>query len=215
MAISAVVAVGHETAESLVAEVAERANRLNVGPGRNPATEMGPVITEQARQRVADYIGRGKHDGATVVIDGRSRFAEGQPGFFIGPSILDNVTTDMDVYREEVFGPLLVVLRTNTFADAMRIVNENPYGNGAAIFTRDGGTAREFRRKVTAGMIGINVPIPVPTAPFAFGGWKDSLFGDLHVYGREGVMFNTRGKVVTERWPSGQSLISYGFPGSH
>jgi malonate-semialdehyde dehydrogenase (acetylating) / methylmalonate-semialdehyde dehydrogenase len=214
MAISAVVAVGEETAETLVAEVAARAASLNVGPGSNPSTDMGPVITEQARERVADYIGRGECDGATVVIDGRSRFAASEPGFFIGPSVLDHVSTDMDAYRDEVFGPLLVVLRTNTFADAMRIINQNTYGNGAAIFTRDGGVAREFRRKVSAGMVGINVPIPVPTAPFAFGGWKDSLFGDLHVYGREGVIFNTRAKVVTERWPREASQVSYDFPGS-
>ncbi len=215
MAISAVIAIGDDTADLLVAEIAQRAHKLKVGAGSSPTTEMGPVITADAKARVADYINRGQRDGADVVVDGRNLFAEDTTGFFIGPSLLDRVTTSMDVYRDEVFGPLLVVLRSNTFTDAMRIINQNPYGNGAAIFTQDGGTAREFRRNVTAGMVGINVPIPVPTAPFAFGGWKDSLFGDLHVYGREGVLFNTQGKVVTERWPREQSRLSYGFPGTH
>jgi len=215
MAISAAVAVGRDAGDALVAAVAERAGRLRIGPGSDRDSEMGPVITAEARERVADYVGRGARDGATVVVDGRDRFAEDDHGFFIGPTVLDEVTTEMDVYRDEVFGPLLVVLRADSFEEALGIVNDNPYGNGAAIFTNDGGVAREFRNRVTAGMVGVNVPIPVPTAPFSFGGWKDSLFGDLHVYGREGVLFYTRGKVVTERWPRGRTNLRYGFPGNH
>ncbi len=215
MAISAAVAVGREVGDALVAAVAERARRLRIGPGCDGDTEMGPVITAQARARVADYVARSQRDGAAIVIDGRERFAENEPGFFIGPSIVDEVTTEMDVYRDEVFGPLLVVLRAESFEEALEIVNANPYGNGAAIFTNDGGLAREFRNRVTAGMVGVNVPIPVPTAPFSFGGWKDSLFGDLHVYGREGVLFYTRGKVVTERWPRDRTKLRYGFPENH
>ena len=214
MAISAAVAVGRSNGDALVEAIAERARALNVGPGRDPGTQMGPLITAEARARTADYVGRGERAGAAVVVDGRDRFAPDTRGFFIGPSLLDDVTTDMDVYRDEVFGPLLVVLRADDFDQALQIVNANPYGNGAAIFTSDGATAREFRTRVTAGMVGINVPIPVPTAPFAFGGWKDSLFGDLHVYGREGVLFNTRGKVVTERWTRSSSSLNYGFPTS-
>ncbi len=215
MAISAAVAVGRDAGDALVAAVAERARRLRIGSGADRDSEMGPVITAEARQRVADYVGRGAHDGATVVVDGRERFGDDEPGFFIGPTVLDEVTTEMDVYRDEVFGPLLVVLRAESFDEALGIVNGNPYGNGAAIFTNDGGVAREFRNRVSTGMVGVNVPIPVPTAPFSFGGWKDSLFGDLHVYGREGVLFYTRGKVVTERWPRGQTNLRYGFPGNH
>jgi malonate-semialdehyde dehydrogenase (acetylating)/methylmalonate-semialdehyde dehydrogenase len=212
MAISTVVAVGGDTGDALVREVVDRGHELVVGSGSNAESQMGPLITAQARERVADYIGRGERAGATVALDGRKRFADDEPGFFIGPSVLDNVTTEMDVYRDEVFGPLLVVLRAESFEEALGIVNSNPYGNGAAIFTNDGGVAREFRSRVTAGMVGINVPIPVPTAPFSFGGWKDSLFGDLHVYGREGVLFNPRAKVVTERWPQKRSTVDYGFP---
>jgi malonate-semialdehyde dehydrogenase (acetylating)/methylmalonate-semialdehyde dehydrogenase len=212
MAISAVVAVGRETGDALVREVVDRGHELVVGPGTESESQMGPLVTAQARARVADYIARGERDGATVALDGRERFAEDEPGFFIGPSVLDNVTTEMDVYRDEVFGPLLVVLRADTYEEALGIVNGNPYGNGAAIFTNDGGVARDFRSRVAAGMVGINVPIPVPTAPFSFGGWKQSLFGDLHVYGREGVLFNTRAKVVTERWPQKRTSVDYGFP---
>jgi malonate-semialdehyde dehydrogenase (acetylating) / methylmalonate-semialdehyde dehydrogenase len=212
MAISAVVTVGSDTGDALVQGVARRGRELIVGPGSDGESQMGPLVTEQARTRVADYIARGERDGATVALDGRERFGEDERGFFIGPSVLDHVTTAMDVYRDEVFGPLLVVLRATSFEEALTIVNANPYGNGAAIFTNDGGVAREFRTRVTAGMVGINVPIPVPTAPFSFGGWKDSLFGDLHMYGREGVLFNTRAKVVTERWPQHRSNVDYGFP---
>jgi malonate-semialdehyde dehydrogenase (acetylating)/methylmalonate-semialdehyde dehydrogenase len=212
MAISAVVAVGQQTGDALVERVVQRGRELVVGPGADADSQMGPVVTAQARARVTDYIERGQRDGATVALDGRERFGDEEPGFFIGPSVIDNVTTNMDVYRDEVFGPLLVVLRAQSFDEALAIVNANPYGNGASIFTNDGGVAREFRTRVTAGMVGINVPIPVPTAPFSFGGWKQSLFGDLHIYGREGVLFNTRAKVVTERWPQHRSSVEYSFP---
>jgi len=148
-----------------------------------------------------------------AIVDGREVTVKGyENGFYVGPTILDNVTTDMEAYRDEVFGPLLVMLRAESFDAGLELINRNPYGNGAAIFTGDGGAAREFRSRVTAGMVGINVPIPVPMAYYSFGGWKDSLFGDLHVHGREGVLFYTRGKVVTERWPQRASGTDYGFP---
>ena len=213
MAISAVVSVGDETAERLAAAVVERARAMTVGPGADAQSEMGPVITAQARERVADYVGRGADEGAEVLLDGRTLEVAGHPdGFFVGPSILDRVTPAMSVYRDEVFGPLLVLLRAASFDEALELVNANEYGNGAAIFTADGGAAREFRHRATAGMIGINVPIPVPMAYYSFGGWKSSLFGDLHVHGREGVLFYTRGKVVTERWPQKAHGVDYGFP---
>ncbi len=213
MAISAVVAVGDATADALTAAVVERARALTVGPGDRPGSEMGPVISADAQGRVIDYAGRGEREGATLALDGRGLAVEGhEDGFWVGPSVLDHVTTEMDVYRDEVFGPLLVVLRAASFAEALALVNANPYGNGAAIFTSDGGAAREFRSRVSVGMVGVNVPIPVPMAYYSFGGWKDSLFGDLHVHGREGVMFYTRGKVVTERWPERASGVDYGFP---
>jgi malonate-semialdehyde dehydrogenase (acetylating)/methylmalonate-semialdehyde dehydrogenase len=211
MAISAVVSVGEETATALAAAVSERARALTVGPGDAAGSEMGPLVSAAARDRVSDYIGRGADAGATLALDGRDLHVDGD-GFFVGPTVIDHVTPDMDVYRDEVFGPLLVMLRAASFEDALELVNANPYANGAAIFTADGGAAREFRNRVDAGMVGINVPIPVPMAYFSFGGWKDSLFGDLHVHGREGVLFYTRGKVVTERWPERAHGVDYGFP---
>ncbi len=213
MAISAVVTVGDETADALAAKVVERARAMTVGPGADPQSEMGPVISAQARERVTTYVGRGADEGAQVALDGRELTVAGHDaGFFVGPSVLDHVTEEMSVYTDEVFGPLLVMLRAESFDAGLELINRNPYGNGAAIFTADGGAAREFRHRVTAGMVGINVPIPVPMAYYSFGGWKDSLFGDLHVHGREGVLFYTRGKVVTERWPQRASGTDYGFP---
>ncbi|WP_354697943.1 Putative 3-oxopropanoate dehydrogenase [Paraconexibacter sp. AEG42_29] len=213
MAISAVVTVGDEAGDALSAAVVERARALTVGPGAADGSEMGPVISPEARERVAAYAGRGADEGATLALDGRELVVAGhEGGFFVGPTVLDHVTPAMDVYKDEVFGPLLVILRAASFEDALALVNANPYGNGAAIFTADGGAAREFRSRVTAGMVGINVPIPVPMAYFSFGGWKNSLFGDLHVHGREGVLFYTRGKVVTERWPERAHGVDYGFP---
>ncbi len=211
MAISAVVSVGDETADALAAAVAERARAMKVGPGSQEGVEMGPLVTPEARDRVVSYIGKAGAGGAEVVLDGRELEVEGE-GFFVGPTVVDRVEPSMEVYRDEVFGPLLVMLRADSFDEALDLVNANPYGNGAAIFTSDGGAAREFRNRVQAGMVGVNVPIPVPMAYYSFGGWKDSLFGDLHVHGREGVLFYTRGKVVTERWPRRAHGTDYGFP---
>jgi malonate-semialdehyde dehydrogenase (acetylating) / methylmalonate-semialdehyde dehydrogenase len=201
MAISAVVAVG-AAGDALVDKVRERTERIVVGPGRAAGSEMGPVVTPEARDRVKGYIDGGAAAGATLVVDGRNLSVEGHAdGFFVGPTLLDRVTTDMAVYTDEIFGPVLVVLRADTFDAAIDLINANAYGNGTAIFTSNGEAARAFQRRVTVGMIGINVPIPVPMAFYSFGGWKDSLFGDRHMHGPEGVGFYTRAKVVTSRWP--------------
>ncbi|TDQ54205.1 CoA-acylating methylmalonate-semialdehyde dehydrogenase [Actinorugispora endophytica] len=201
MALSAAVAVG-DAADALVAALADRAKAVRVGPGQDAANEMGPVITAQARDRVAGYVASGAEQGAAVVVDGRDlRVAGHEKGFFVGPSLLDHVTPEMDVYRDEVFGPLLVVVRAADLDEAIELINANPYGNGTAIFTADGEAARRFQRGVRVGMVGVNVPIPVPMSHYSFGGWKDSLFGDTHIHGPEGVGFYTRAKVVTSRWP--------------
>jgi malonate-semialdehyde dehydrogenase (acetylating)/methylmalonate-semialdehyde dehydrogenase len=204
MAISAVVAVG-EAGDALVARLREKAAEVKVGPGRDPDSEMGPVVTPQARERILGYIDSGTQAGATLVVDGRDLTVTGhENGFFVGPCLFDHVTTEMDIYREEIFGPVLVVVRADTFGQALDIVNANPYGNGAAIFTSSGQAAKNFQRNVQVGMIGVNVPIPVPMAFYSFGGWKDSLFGDTHVHGPEGIRFYTRAKAVTSRWPDAQ-----------
>jgi malonate-semialdehyde dehydrogenase (acetylating) / methylmalonate-semialdehyde dehydrogenase len=201
MAISAVVAVG-EAGDALVANLKGKAGEINVGPGRDSRSEMGPVVTPEARDRIVGYVDRGEQAGATLVVDGRDLIVEGhEKGFFVGPCLFDHVTTDMDVYRDEIFGPVLVVLRADSYAEAIDIVNANPYGNGTAIFTSSGQAAKHFQRNVQVGMIGINVPIPVPMAFYSFGGWKDSLFGDTHVHGPEGIRFYTRAKAITSRWP--------------
>jgi malonate-semialdehyde dehydrogenase (acetylating) / methylmalonate-semialdehyde dehydrogenase len=211
MAISAVVAVG-DAADPLVDAIKERLPKVKVGPGTEPDSEMGPLITREHRDKVASYIDSGRDQGATVVADGRETAPDGG-GFFLGVSLLDNVTPEMDAYKDEIFGPVLSVVRAETYDDAVRMVNENPYGNGVAIFTRDGGAARQFQFEVEVGMVGINVPIPVPVAYYSFGGWKSSLFGDAHIYGPEGINFYTRGKVVTSRWPDpATSQIDLGFP---
>ena len=200
MAISAVVVVGD--ADPLVDAVAERARALRTGPGSDPASDMGPLITRVHRDRVAGYVDAALADGADVVVDGRGvRVPGGEDGFFFGPTLVDRVTPDMSVYQDEIFGPVLSVLRVDSLDEAIAMVNANPYGNGTAIFTRDGRSARRFRRDVSVGMVGINVAIPVPMAYYSFGGWKQSLFGDAHVHGMEGVRFNTRLKSVTTRWP--------------
>jgi malonate-semialdehyde dehydrogenase (acetylating) / methylmalonate-semialdehyde dehydrogenase len=211
MAISQVVAVGH-AADELVDAIKERLPKIKVGDGLDPTSEMGPLVTAQHRDKVAGYIDGAREQGATVVADGRETAPEGD-GFFLGVSLLDDVTPEMDAYREEIFGPVLGVTRVETYDEAVRLVNENPYGNGTAIFTRDGGVARQFQFDVQAGMVGINVPIPVPVAYYSFGGWKASLFGDAHIYGPEGIHFYTRGKVVTSRWPDpATSKVDLGFP---
>jgi len=206
MAISAVVAVGDcgaDTANELVAKIAEKAAKLKVGAGAEAGVEMGPLISRVHRDKVKSYVDAGVADGATLVLDGRDlKVAGHENGFFLGPTLFDHVTPQMSIYRDEIFGPVLVVLRAGTLDEAIALVNQNPYGNGTAIFTRSGGAARRFQHEIEVGMVGINVPIPVPMAFFSFGGWKQSLFGDLHVHGMEGIKFYTRSKVVTSRWLS-------------
>jgi malonate-semialdehyde dehydrogenase (acetylating) / methylmalonate-semialdehyde dehydrogenase len=214
MAISAAVAVG-PAGDDLVAAVSEKARAVKVGPGRETDSEMGPVVTAAARDRIVGLIGSGAEQGATLAVDGRGLTVPGhEKGFFVGPTVIDNVTREMDVYREEIFGPVLSVVRADSVDEAIALINANPYGNGTAIFTSSGEAARRFQRGVNVGMVGINVPIPVPMAYYSFGGWKDSLFGDKHVHGPEGVSFYTRAKVVTARWPhvEAASGASYHFP---
>ena len=211
MAISVVVAVG-EVAEPLVRAISDRIDNLKIGPGMQPDSEMGPLISKEHRTRVVDYINSGEAEGATVVCDGRVHSPE-QKGFYVGATLLDNVTTDMEVYRDEIFGPVLSVVRVQSFDDALDVIAKNQYGNGVAVFTRDGGTARQFQKNVQAGMVGINVPIPVPVGYHSFGGWDDSLFGDIAMYGPEGMRFYTKQKVITSRWPDPtSSQIDLGFP---
>jgi malonate-semialdehyde dehydrogenase (acetylating)/methylmalonate-semialdehyde dehydrogenase len=206
MAVSAVVVVGR--GDRLVAELGRRAAAITTGPGTDPASDMGPLITAAHRDRVAGYLATAGEEGAEVVLDGREvRVPGGEEGFFLGPSLVDRVTPSMAVYRDEIFGPVLAVLRVDTLDEAIALVNANPYGNGTAIFTADGHAARRFRREVTVGMVGVNVAIPVPMAYYSFGGWKQSLFGDAHVHGMEGVRFATRLKTVTTRWPSGGGTV--------
>ena len=201
MAISAAVAVGRG-ADDLVNAVAERARSVKVGNGVDPTSEMGPVVTAASKQRIEALIGSGANQGASLVLDGRGFSIPGyEGGFFVGPTLIDGVTTAMDVYREEIFGPVLSVVRADSIDDAISLINSNPYGNGTSIFTTSGEAARRFQRGVNVGMVGINVPIPVPMAFYSFGGWKDSLFGDKHIHGPEGVLFYTRAKVITSRWP--------------
>jgi malonate-semialdehyde dehydrogenase (acetylating) / methylmalonate-semialdehyde dehydrogenase len=212
MAISTLVAVGG-VGDDLVARIAARAATLRTGDGRR-GCDMGPLVTREHRDRVAGYVEAGEEAGAKVVVDGREVQADGgENGFWLGPTVLDHVSTDMSVYTDEIFGPVLVVLRVDTYEEALELINSNQYGNGTAIFTNDGGAARRFQNEVEVGMVGINVPIPVPMAYYSFGGWKNSLFGDSHAHGTEGVHFFTRGKVITSRWldPSHGGL-NLGFP---
>jgi malonate-semialdehyde dehydrogenase (acetylating)/methylmalonate-semialdehyde dehydrogenase len=213
MAVATVVAVG-DVADPLVKAIEARLPKVKVGPGSDPTAEMGPLVTKQHRDKVASYLDSSAEQGATVVADGRQHpLYDESDGFFLGVSLIDHVTPSMDAYRDEIFGPVLTVVRVPTYADAVKLINDNPYGNGTAIFTRDGGAARQFQFEVNAGMVGINVPIPVPVAYYSFGGWKHSLFGDLHMYGPEGIQFYTRAKIVTSRWPDpGTSKVDLGFP---
>jgi malonate-semialdehyde dehydrogenase (acetylating) / methylmalonate-semialdehyde dehydrogenase len=213
MAIATIVAVG-AVADPLVEAIKKRLPKVKIGPGTDPESEMGPLVTKQHRDKVASYLDSSAAQGATVVADGRDHpLFKGSEGFFLGVSLIDDVSTEMDAYKDEIFGPVLTVVRVPTYEAAVGLVNDNPYGNGTAIFTRDGGAARQFQFEVNAGMVGINVPIPVPVAYYSFGGWKSSLFGDLHMYGPEGVQFYTRAKIVTQRWPDpGTSKIDLGFP---
>src|SRR4051794_27110301 len=213
MAISVAVAVG-DVADELVERLRAKALDIKVGPGLDPESEMGPVVTAQARDRIAGYIAETPAD---VVVDGRELERDGD-GFWVGPTLLDNVSTDMDVYRDEVFGPVLSVVRVGSLDEAIELINRNSYANGTAIFTSSGHAARTFQRGIQVGMIGVNVPIPVPLAFYSFGGWKDSLFGDTHIHGPEGVRFYTRAKVVTTRWPEQDAGLLKGhlhFPTAH
>ena len=212
MAISVVVAVGG-SADPIVDAIKSRLPKIQVGPGSDPSAQMGPLGTREHRDKVASYLDTGREQGATVIADGRDHDSYQSAGFFLGPSLIAYVTPDMASYCNEIFGPVLEVVRVPTYADAVKLVNDNPYGNGTAIFTRDGGAARQFQFEVEAGMVGVNVPIPVPVAYYSFGGWKNSLFGDIHMYGPEGIQFYTRAKVVTARWPDpGTSSVDLGFP---
>ncbi len=222
MAVSVVVAVG-QAADGVVTRLADRARAVRVGPGLDQNSQMGPVVTAQARTRILRYLDEGLEAGADLLVDGRTVSVPGhEAGFFLGPCLFDRVDPDMSIYRDEIFGPVLVVVRADTVAQAVEMVNANPFGNGVAVFTSSGRVARDFAREVTVGMVGVNVPIPVPMAYYAFGGWKSSLFGDTHVYGAEGVSFYTRAKVVTTRWPdpvpvsaapAGEADLS--FPATH
>jgi malonate-semialdehyde dehydrogenase (acetylating) / methylmalonate-semialdehyde dehydrogenase len=215
MAVSVLVAVG-PVADPLVEAVAARVAKLRLGPGTDPDTDVGPLVTGQHRDRVVAYVAGAGAEGATVVVDGRTTTPVGQgleQGFFLGPTIVDRVRPGMAVYDDEIFGPVLSVVRVETYDEAVALVNDNPYGNGVAIFTRDGGAARAFEVDVQCGMVGVNVAIPVPVSYYSFGGWKDSLFGDAHMYGPAGIDFYTRAKVVTSRWPDpATSSVDLGFP---
>ncbi|SEP78636.1 malonate-semialdehyde dehydrogenase (acetylating) / methylmalonate-semialdehyde dehydrogenase [Lentzea xinjiangensis] len=213
MAISVVVAVG-EIGDELVSKIAARTRELHpsVLPGTDPSAQMGPLVTGAHRDKVRSYVDAGEAAGAALVVDGRGYAPEGREnGFWLAPTLFDHVTRDMTIYTDEIFGPVLSVVRVGTFEDALELVNANPYGNGTAIYTGDGLAAREYQRRVHVGMVGINVPIPVPMAYYSFGGWKDSLFGDTHVHGAEGVKFYTRAKAITARWPQ-QHGVNLGFP---
>ena len=211
MAISVVVAVG-DVGDRLVDAIALRLPKLVIGDGADSGTDMGPLISAEHRDKVAGYVAAGESAGATVVVDGREAAVPSE-GFFLSPTLFDHVGSGMSIYTDEIFGPVLSVVRADTYDDALALVNSNQYANGTAIFTRDGGAARQFQFDVEVGMVGINVPIPVPVAYYSFGGWKSSLFGDSHMYGPEGINFYTRGKVVTSRWPDpATSSVDLGFP---
>jgi len=215
MAISTAVAVGR-AGDALIDKVLERAGRLRTGPGLDPSSDMGPLVTGAARDKVSGLIETGVNEGAKLVLDGRGvRVEDHDDGFYVGPTLFDEVRPHMEIYKQEIFGPVLIVLRVADIDEAIQMINDNPYGNGTAIFTANGAAARKFQNEVQVGMIGVNIPIPVPMAFYSFGGWKDSLFGDLHVHGPEGVAFYTRGKVVTTRWPVPRdSAVELGFPTS-
>jgi malonate-semialdehyde dehydrogenase (acetylating)/methylmalonate-semialdehyde dehydrogenase len=212
MAISASVTVGN-AGDELMKKVRERIAGLKIGPGHDAGNDMGPVVSPAARDRILDYIDRGERAGATLAVDGRSlRVAGYESGFFIGPTLFDNVSPEMSIYRDEIFGPVLVNVRVATLDAALSLLRANPYGNGTSIFTRSGAAARRFQSEVDVGMVGINIPIPVPVGYYSFGGWKASLFGDLHIYGEDGFRFYTRGKVVTSRWHDSNAGVDLGFP---
>lgn len=211
MALSVAV-VEDSVADALVAKLADAARAVKVTAGDQPGADMGPVITAAAKERIEGLITSAAEQGATLVVDGRGYTVPGyEGGFFVGPTVVDHVTTDQDVYRTEVFGPVIDIVRVSGLDEAIDVINANPYGNGTAVFTSSGESAREFRRRVKVGMVGVNVPIPVPVAWHSFGGWKDSLFGESHIYGPEGVRFYTRGKVITQRWPHREKPAAASF----
>ncbi len=213
MAVSVLVAVD-PVGDELVERIARRIAELKVGPGSAPDSQMGPLVTGAHRDKVASYLDAGAAEGAALAVDGRSHAVQGEPGgFWLGPTLFDHVKPGMSVYEDEIFGPVLSVVRVGSYDEGLALINANPYGNGTALFTNDGGAARRFQHEVEVGMVGINVPIPVPVAYYSFGGWKNSLFGDAHAYGEDGVRFFTRGKAVTQRWldPS-HGGINLGFP---
>lgn len=214
MAISVAVPVGDETADRLIEKLVPKIQSLKVGPAADRSSEMGPVITKDAQAKIKGYIDSGVAEGAKLVVDGRELSLQGyENGNFVGGTLFDNVTTDMKIYQEEIFGPVLAVVRAKAYLDAVKMINDHEYGNGTALFTRDGDTARHFMNAIEIGMVGINVPIPVPVAHHSFGGWKRSLFGDHSIYGPEGVNFYTRLKTVTTRWPTGiRSGAEFSFP---
>jgi malonate-semialdehyde dehydrogenase (acetylating)/methylmalonate-semialdehyde dehydrogenase len=211
MAISVLVTVG-DAGDALMPKIVDRLEKIKVAPGDEDGAEMGPLVTAAHRDRVVGYIDKGVEEGAILVADGRA-LSEEQDGFFVGPTLFDRVTPDMAIYRDEIFGPVLSTVRVDTYEEAMRLIEDNPYANGVAIFTNDGGAARKFQNEVPVGMVGVNVPIPVPMAYHSFGGWKNSLFGDARMYGMEGVNFYTRLKVITSRWPDPEHRgVNLGFP---
>ncbi len=215
MAISVAVCVGDATADALVERLAAQARELKIGPGTERGLDMGALINEGQRDKVADYIGQGERAGADLVVDGREHpLVEGSPGYFLGATLFDRVTPEMSIYRDEIFGPVLCVVRVETFEDAIALINAHQYGNGTCVFTRDGEAGRRFADAIEVGMVGINVPLPVPVAFHSFGGWKDSLFGDLHAYGPDAVRFYTRRKAISQRWPkrSAQETAQFSFP---
>jgi len=213
MAISVLVCVG-DAANKLLPKIEERIARLKVGDGLDPASQMGPLITKQHLEKVSGYVGKGKDEGAKLVVDGRTlKVKDREKGFFIGPCLIDEVTPKMSVYTDEIFGPVLSVVRVKTYDEAIKLIHDHPYGNGTAIFTNDGGAARKFQHEIQVGMVGVNVPIPVPMAYYSFGGWKASLFGDHSIYGPDGIRFYTRNKVVIGRWPDPRFRgVDLGFP---
>jgi malonate-semialdehyde dehydrogenase (acetylating)/methylmalonate-semialdehyde dehydrogenase len=215
MAISVAVCVGDATADNVVAQISERLATLRVGSGRDASSEMGPLVTRQHFEKVRGYIDIGVEEGATLAVDGRSLVVDGfENGYFLGGTLFDNVTSEMTIYKDEIFGPVLCIMRVNSMKEAMQLINDHEYGNGTCLFTRDGEAARFFSDNIQVGMVGINVPLPVPVAYHSFGGWKRSLFGDLSAYGPDAVRFYTRRKTVTQRWPSGgvREQAQFSFP---
>lgn len=216
MAISVAVCVGDETADEIVSELQNQIANLKVGPGTDTSNHMGPLVTREHHDKVRGYVNLGVDEGATLAADGRDLVVTGhEDGYFLGPCLFDNVTQDMRIYQEEIFGPVLCVVRAASEEQAMQLIDDHEYGNGTCIFTRDGEAARYFADKIKVGMVGINVPLPVPVAYRSFGGWKRSLFGDLYAYGPDSVRFYTRRKTITQRWPSGgvREKASFAFPG--